>query len=113
MDFAADARTFQIDWAVYKQSHFLNDAEYEIISRFVQQRSEEAKAAFIGENGIGLFNVFISLLSKVSRLSTGDPQWDDRVSGVLCVSPCLRDRRSAGFESGDPPVPSHCHLRPL
>jgi hypothetical protein len=28
LEFATDARNFQIDWAVYKQSHFLDDAEY-------------------------------------------------------------------------------------
>lgn len=70
LEFAAEARNFQIDWAVYKQSHFLDDAEYDIISRFVKQRTDEARAAFIGENGIPLFNVFISLLSKVSKVGT-------------------------------------------
>jgi hypothetical protein len=34
----------------------------------VQQRSEEARAAFIGEKGVPLFNVFINLLSKVRRV---------------------------------------------
>jgi V-type H+-transporting ATPase subunit H len=67
---AARARTFQIDWAVYKQSHFLDDDEYDVISRFVQQRTDEARALFIGEDGVPLFNVFISLLSKVSKVGT-------------------------------------------
>ena len=65
LELAAEARSFQIDWAVYKQSHFLNDDEFDIISKFVQQRTEEARASFIGENGVPLFKVFISLLSKV------------------------------------------------
>jgi len=67
---AKSARAFDIDWAVYKQSHFLTDEEYDVLSRFWQQRSEESRMEFIGEYGVKLFQVFISLLSKVSKVGT-------------------------------------------
>jgi V-type H+-transporting ATPase subunit H len=70
LDFAATASAFQIDWATYKQSHFLDEAGLALITRFVQCVDDKAIQTILAEKGQELFDVLIGLLSKVSKVET-------------------------------------------
>lgn len=70
LDFATTASAFQIDWATYRQSHFLDEAGLELITTFVQCTDDTAIKTIVAGKGQELFDVLIGLLSKVSKLET-------------------------------------------
>lgn len=70
LDFAATAAAFQIDWATYKQSHFLDTDGHTLISQLAACNDDAAICTIVQEKGEKLFDVLIGLLSKVSKLET-------------------------------------------
>eukprot|EP00040_Diaphanoeca_grandis_P023876 m.130458 g.130458 ORF g.130458 m.130458 type:complete len:483 (+) comp29481_c0_seq1:107-1555(+) len=70
LDFASTAEAFEIDWATYKQSHFLDDVGLELITSFVGCKNNEEIETLLNQRGQELFEVLIGMLSKVSKLET-------------------------------------------
>lgn len=57
------------DWVTYEKSNFLNSAEVELVTSYINA-SDDHKKAFLDQHGVTFFTTLISFLNKVSKIET-------------------------------------------